>query len=199
MAGDGRGQHPIVRIILHFLSELWSFALYSLFSAPVRDEEKSRDTSVTSVEKRPQNVDDSLERSRPARHLGSRTQLEGDHAAMNAAPEDDVSDEFLSQLEQRTQQVKITLANLEAEKVRIEEMIAQLQPIVPHYDALLEAERQLSQANIALEGGSAAASSEQGSTQDEAPPPGDADAPVEEPEVEEGEKSEGGWSGSWNS
>ncbi|MDP9237954.1 MAG: hypothetical protein M3P30_11265 [Chloroflexota bacterium] len=58
---------------------------------------------------------------------------------------------FLSQLEQRTQQVKITLANLEAEKVRIEDLIAQLQPVVPHYDALLEAERALSNANIALE------------------------------------------------
>lgn len=58
---------------------------------------------------------------------------------------------FLSQLEQRTQQVKITLANLEAEKVRIEGLIARLQPIVPHYDALLEAERAISEAQIALE------------------------------------------------
>ena len=47
---------------------------------------------------------------------------------------------FLSQLEQRTQQVKITLANLEAEKIRIEELIGRLQPLVPHYDALLAAE-----------------------------------------------------------
>ena len=62
-----------------------------------------------------------------------------------------MSDEFLSQLEQRTQQVKITLANLEAEKVRIEAQIAQLQPIVPHYDALLSAERQLADAAIDLE------------------------------------------------
>jgi len=58
---------------------------------------------------------------------------------------------FLSQLEQRTQQVKITLANLEAEKVRIEGMIAQLQPLVPHYDALLAAERSISEAHIALD------------------------------------------------
>jgi hypothetical protein len=58
---------------------------------------------------------------------------------------------FLSQLEQRTQQVKITLANLEAEKVRIESQIARLQPIVPHYDALLEAERAIADAQIALE------------------------------------------------
>jgi len=58
---------------------------------------------------------------------------------------------FLSQLEQRTQQVKITLANLEAEKVRIEGLIARLQPLVPHYDALLAAEQSIRDANISLE------------------------------------------------
>lgn len=63
-----------------------------------------------------------------------------------------VSDEsFLSQLEQRTQQVKITLANLEAEKVRIEGLIARLQPLVPHYDALLAAEQSIREANVSLE------------------------------------------------
>ena len=60
---------------------------------------------------------------------------------------------FLAQLEQRTQQVKITLANLEAERTRIEGLIAQLQPLVPHYDALLDAERAINEANIALEAG----------------------------------------------
>jgi hypothetical protein len=58
---------------------------------------------------------------------------------------------FLSQLEQRTQQVKITLANLEAERVRIENQISALQPLVPHYDALLNAERQLLDSNVQLE------------------------------------------------
>ncbi len=58
---------------------------------------------------------------------------------------------FLAQLEQRTQQVKITLANLEAERTRIEGLIARLQPLVPHYDALLDAERAINEANIALE------------------------------------------------
>jgi len=63
-----------------------------------------------------------------------------------------VSDEsFLAQLEQRTQQVKITLANLEAEKVRIEGLIARLQPLVPHYDALLAAEQSIREANVSLE------------------------------------------------
>lgn len=57
---------------------------------------------------------------------------------------------FLAQLEQRTQQVKITLANLEAERTRIEGMIAQLQPLVPHYDALIAAERALAQAEITI-------------------------------------------------
>lgn len=70
-----------------------------------------------------------------------------------AIPEEDVVSEasFLSQLEQRTQQVKITLANLEAEKVRIEELIGRLQPLVPHYDALLTAEQSIRDANISLE------------------------------------------------
>ena len=58
---------------------------------------------------------------------------------------------FLSQLEQRTQRVKITLANLEAERVRIEGLIARLQPLVPHYDALLAAERQIDEASIELD------------------------------------------------
>ena len=58
---------------------------------------------------------------------------------------------FLSQLEQRTQQVKITLANLEAEKIRIEGLIAQLQPLVPHYDALVAAERRLTETLAPLE------------------------------------------------
>ena len=58
---------------------------------------------------------------------------------------------FLSQLQQRTQQVKITLANLEAEKTRIEGLIARLQPLVPHYDALLDAERAIAEARITLE------------------------------------------------
>jgi hypothetical protein len=61
-----------------------------------------------------------------------------------------MADNFLEQLEQRTEQVKITLANLEAEKVRIEGLIAQLQPIVPHYDALVAAERALRDANVQL-------------------------------------------------
>ena len=58
---------------------------------------------------------------------------------------------FLSQLEQRTQQVKITLANLEAERTRIEGLIGRLQPLVPHYDNLLDAERALHEAQITLE------------------------------------------------
>lgn len=60
-------------------------------------------------------------------------------------------DAFLAQLEQRTQQVKITLANLEAERTRIENQIAQLQPLVPQYDALVAAERALAEANIPIE------------------------------------------------
>ncbi len=62
-----------------------------------------------------------------------------------------MAETFLTQLEQRTQQVKITLANLEAEKVRIEGLIAQLQPIVPHYDALVAAERIINDAQFTLD------------------------------------------------
>jgi hypothetical protein len=58
---------------------------------------------------------------------------------------------FLSQLEQRTQQVKITVANLEAEKARIEALIDRLQPLIPHYDALLAAEHAIQDSNIHLE------------------------------------------------
>lgn len=58
---------------------------------------------------------------------------------------------FLSQLEQRTQQVKITLANLEAEKTRIEGLINQIQPLVPQYDALLQAEHDLQQSQVRFE------------------------------------------------
>ncbi len=194
--------HPIVRAILNFLSEVWSFVLFSLFSAPVRgagrSDEKPLDTSFTSIERQPATVDTPLERSRPERHLESRIQEGGWRSAPrgkdNDGLEDDVSDEFLSQLEQRTQQVKITLANLEAEKVRIEGMIAQLQPIVPHYDALLAAERQISEADIALEGAADDAPPvNAGWTQDEPPPePTDADHQPEE-------SGNSGWSGSWNS
>lgn len=66
---------------------------------------------------------------------------------------------FLSQLEQRTQQVKITLANLEAERAKIEGMIAALTPLVPHYDALVAAERTLLNSNVELEGAPAPAPS----------------------------------------
>lgn len=57
---------------------------------------------------------------------------------------------FLSQLEQRTQRVKITLANLEAERTRIENLIGQLQPLVPQYDALIAAERLIGEQQIEL-------------------------------------------------
>lgn len=107
--------------------------------------------------------------------------------------------DFLKQLEQRTEQVKITLANLEAEKIRIESQINALQPLVPQYDALIEAERSLSQASISFE------------TPEDTPPPhlsaepqgssgwsSDAPAGEEAGDRESGQQSSG-WSGSWNS
>jgi hypothetical protein len=62
-----------------------------------------------------------------------------------------MAESFLTQLEQRTEQVKITLANLEAQRARIEQQIAQLQPVIPHYDALLNAERALKEANVEID------------------------------------------------
>jgi DNA repair exonuclease SbcCD ATPase subunit len=81
----------------------------------------------------------------------------------NGAQEDRRMSEssFLSQLEQRTQQVKITLANLEAEKTRIENLIGQLQPLVPQYDALIAAEKTISDAQIELSAMRGEASQEQ--------------------------------------
>jgi hypothetical protein len=58
---------------------------------------------------------------------------------------------FLAQLEQRTLQLKITLGNLEAEKIRIENAIAQLQPLIPQYDGLIEAERTIAASNLAID------------------------------------------------
>lgn len=69
-----------------------------------------------------------------------------------------MAESFLTQLEQRTEQVKITLANLEAQRTRIEQQIAQLQPVIPHYDALLSAERALKEANVEIDEGAAAPS-----------------------------------------
>lgn len=117
----------------------------------------------------------------------------------------DVADSFLAQLEQRTQQVKITLANLEAQKVRIEGMIAQLQPIVPHYDALLAAERQLSETQIALDQPESSEPQPQVSEQPAGQPRPQAweqNQPQEQSweEQHQPEASSGGegWSGSWN-
>ncbi len=92
------------------------------------------------------NADDLEHRSRAVQSVIITQDGSGRRSA-----EDHVTDSFLAQLEQRTQQVKITLANLEAEKTRIEAQIAQLQPIVPHYDALLEAERAIAGAQIAFD------------------------------------------------
>ena len=101
-------------------------------------------------------LDDDLLDDPPDRHLNgaaARGMLISTPSPRIVSPREDfVADSsFLSQLEQRTQQVKITLANLEAEKVRIEGLITRLQPLVPHYYALLDAERSISEAQIALE------------------------------------------------
>ena len=152
---QGENGWSLVRAIQDFIAELWSLVLFS-WLMPRRNhvptDEEHHDTGVKSVAKIDDRADHDLERSAPERMIEKRT-AEGSETGR----EDDVSDEFLSQLEQRTQQVKITLANLEAEKVRIEGLIAQLQPIVPHYDALVAAERQIAEAQISLEPGQAVA------------------------------------------
>ena len=190
---DRAAGSPIVRVIAALLAELWSMVFFTLFSPRTNDhtardraENARRDEGgVTPLSDVLTSAETPLETLPPGRHLGRRTREGGAQGL-----EDDVSDEFLKQLEQRTQQVKITLANLEAEKIRIEAQIGKLQPLVPQYDALIEAERQLTQANIAFE------------TVEETP------APVEEPQESSGwssdapgggEQQSAGWSGSWNS
>jgi len=98
-----------------------------------------------------------------------------------------VTESFLTQLERRTQQVKITLANLEAEKTRIEGLIAQLQPLVPHYDALVEAERTINDANIALQDVEAASAPDQ--------PPAHAWEQQHQPSWEQQHSSGSSWNG----
>ncbi|HLB23917.1 MAG TPA: hypothetical protein VJP07_07465 [Dehalococcoidia bacterium] len=173
-------------VILSLISEFWSFLLFSWLTPRTNhvDERGAQDQErdVNSVAKAEDRADHPLVPTGAERHLEIRS-VEG----MVTGREDQVSDEFLSQLEQRTQQVKITLANLEAEKVRIEGLIAQLQPLVPHYDALVTAERQINEANISLEPSQAA-------PQDTPPAESSgwaSDAP--------GDQQGSGWSGSWNS
>ncbi len=190
---DSGGGWSVSRALASLVAELWSFVLYSLFAPRTNTTEHDRpphNEGVTSLSKRERAADDPLESSPPERHLERRI-IEGSETGR----EDNVSDEFLSQLEQRTQQVKITLANLEAEKIRIEGLIAQLQPIVPHYDALVAAERQISESRIPLESTHPAPH--------EAPPAEGSgwstEAPGGEPPATEGEAQNAGWSGSWNS
>jgi hypothetical protein len=170
--------------IAGLVRELWSWMLLNFLLPrvnPVPD--RRRDPVVNSVSNADDSADHALEPSPEARILDEHAEEGSEQGA-----EADVSDEFLSQLEQRTQQVKITLANLEAEKVRIEAQIAQLQPIVPHYDALVAAERQLADAAITLE----AAQPEEPDATGEASG-WSSDAPGGN------EQQNSGWSGSWNS
>jgi|CXWL01.1.fsa_nt_gi uncharacterized membrane-anchored protein len=189
---DGGGR-AVGRALAAIIAEIWSFVVFTLFAPRTNTTEHDRpkrDGGVTSLSKGDQNVDDPLETSRPKRDPATQSSK-----GSETGREDYVSDEFLSQLEQRTQQVKITLANLEAEKIRIEEVIAQLQPIVPHYDALVAAERQIAQSMIALELAHPAAIDTppaEGSGWSTEAPGGEAAAP-------EAASKDPGWSGSWNS
>ena len=179
-----QGNWPLLDWLAGLLRELWSWVLLNFLLPGVNQAPEQRhDPVVNSVSNPDDPADHTLERSPEPRIL------EG-HAGEGRAQgvEADVSDEFLSQLEQRTQQVKITLANLEAEKVRIEAQIAQLQPIVPHYDALLTAERQLADAAIALE---PARAEPQDTPSETTAWSSDASG--------NGEQQNSGWSGSWNS
>ena len=131
----------LLSAVFNVASMLW-IALMRQLAPPLPRDDRAPDVNVAA--------------GPPDRHLND----DGAHGMVSNAPslnvveprEDLVADSsFLSQLEQRTQQVKITLANLEAEKIRIEGLITRLQPLVPHYDALLDAERSISEAQIALE------------------------------------------------
>jgi len=130
----------------------------ALQQAPGPESQRELDTAATQ----------SLEHSDVGRDLGQPQMQRGRDG--DADEEEDVSDSFLQQLEQRTQQVKITLANLEAERTRIEGLIARLQPLVPQYDALLEAERRLSEAQVYLEPALPAGGGEHQTTAEGHPP-----------------------------
>jgi hypothetical protein len=180
-----QGNWSLLGWLAALLRELWSWVLLNLLLPginPVPDQR--RDRVVNSVSTAADSAEHPLERSGETRILDEHA-VEGNEQGAEA----DVSDEFLSQLEQRTQQVKITLANLEAEKVRIETQIAQLQPIVPHYDALVAAERSLADAAITLEPAQPEAEdapSETGGWSSDTPGGGE-------------QQQNSGWSGSWNS
>jgi hypothetical protein len=179
-----RSNWSILAWIADLLRELWSWLLLNFLLPRVNPvPHLAQEGAVNSVSNTDDSADHTLERSPATRHLEEHA-LEGSVQGAEA----DVSGEFLSQLEQRTQQVKITLANLEAEKVRIEAQIAQLQPIVPHYDALLMAERQLADAAIELE---PAEHEPQDTPSDSSG--WSSDAPGS------GDQQNSGWSGSWNS
>jgi hypothetical protein len=148
------------------IADLVAFFWYSFVEPPVREERDVAPASQTPTEIDPPIVNPGGRHVPPSRVPSMFLR--------NAAPdvEDGVNEQsFLAQLEQRTQQVKITLANLEAEKVRIEGLIAQIEPVVPHYDALLEAERAISTANIAIEAAHAAPRSDERQHEDEPPEP----------------------------
>jgi hypothetical protein len=174
-----------LRAIFSLIADFWSFVLFSWLAPRTNHVEKepeaAEDRSVNSLAEDGERAEHPLESAEEARHLEIRS-VEG----MVTGREGHVSDEFLTQLEQRTQQLKITLANLEAEKVRIEGLIAQLQPLVPHYDALLAAERQITEANISLEPASRQA--------EDAPPAESSGWASDAPDGPAGS----GWSGSWN-
>ena len=185
MARSDDNGWSIIDAVFSFYSELFSFAIFSMLGA-----EQNAPTKPSPTVRRPLSipaglVDDPLEVPPFMRHLGSHPvhEIEGAEAGSEA----NMGGEFLSQLEQRTQQVKITLANLEGEKVRIEGLIAQLQPIIPHYDALITAERRLSEANIGLEPQLLPLE----------PPP--AEGSGLSSEAPAGQEPGSGWSGSWNS
>ncbi len=210
MPERGDNDWSLARAILSLISEFWSFLLFSWLTPRTnhvnedtgaqadgaqadgaqadgaqadgtRRERARQESDVNSLGNADLLADHPLEPAEPKPHLEIDS---GEGTVMGR--EDDVSDEFLTQLEQRTQQVKITLANLEAEKVRIEGLMAQLQPLVPQYDALLAAERQITEANISLE---------------------PSQAPPQDPAAESsgwasdapGGQQGSGWSGSWNS
>lgn len=155
---------------MSFLQAVWEFLadVFSLFWLSVLGP-KVNDPEEPALDQRAPETAPSQHETLTAR--GLIEQREAFIVVASAPPQPDrrpaipkeglVSDgSFLSQLEQRTQQVKITLANLEAEKARIEALIDRLQPLVPHYDALLAAERSIEEAHISLETAAPATSPE---------------------------------------
>src|SRR4051812_24221203 len=107
----------LIELFIALIRDLWAGFLLSWLEPAVHevDPDDGSGSRDENHERRAEKLDDDghvrLERTTLPRHLVPLAIV-----GLRGPEEIQVTDSFLSQLEQRTQQVKITLANLEAEK-----------------------------------------------------------------------------------